>query len=216
MVLIDPVGLNLDEIRGPKKVRRPNFFVRFFSSLFLILFFSALIFLTINFPAYFLIYRYRLNPESLAQKVPSAESPVNKLSDNSLAISKISVNSPVHWDTNPTEILPTLEDNLAHVSGSGKPGEGKNIFITGHSSNYWWKKGNLNTVFALLPELSEKDEILLSYQGKIHRYVVSERKEVPKKEVTNHFYSDSEQLTLVTCVPVGTNLRRLIIIAKPI
>ncbi len=216
MALLDSVGFDLDEIKNPERIKKPHIIIRVFSNLFLILFFSALVFAVINFPAYLLIYRFKTNPQSVSQAAIPKEIEVNQLGDNSLIIPKIGVKTSVNWDTPSGDVMGALSEKIAHLAGSGKPGDNKNIFITGHSSNYWWREGGLNTVFALLPELQEGDEILITSNGKIFRYRVSEKREVSPKKAADYFFSDSEQLTLMTCVPVGTNLRRLLIIAKPI
>lgn len=216
MALLDPVGFDLDEIKSPTRIKRPHIIIRVFSNLFLILFFSSLVFAVINLPAYLLIYRFKTNPQSVSQAAIPKEIEVNQLGDNSLIIPKIGVKTPINWDTRPGDVMAVLGEKIAHLAGSGKPGEGENVFITGHSSNYWWREGSINTVFALLPELQEGDEILVTSNGKIFRYKVSEKLEVSPKKTGDYFISSSEQLTLMTCVPVGTNLRRLLVIAKPV
>jgi len=216
MALVDSVGFDPKQIKDPPRKSKLSKTVGFFSNVFLVLLFSAIIFGTINFPAYLLIYRYKTNPESIAQAGPVSETPVKQLGDNNLIISKIGVNAPINWDTGSSDVMPVLEEKLVHLAGSGKPGEGKNVFITGHSSNYWWREGSLNTVFALLPELQEKDEIVITHHGKIYRYEVAETKEVTPRQTRDYLSSDKEELTLMTCVPVGTNLRRLLVIARPV
>jgi len=151
-----------------------------------------------------------------SQKTPVASKGVKQYADSTLFIPKIGVEAPIGWDVGENDIMGALEKNLAHISGTGKPSEDKNIFVTGHSSNYWWKSGDFKTVFALLPELKENDEIFITYKGKFYKYVVFKTEEVGKNDVSNYIDSDKEQLTLMTCVPVGTNLRRLLVFAKPV
>lgn len=215
MVLVDSVGFDIKQIKDPPRKSVGRRLLGFLGNVVLVVFFSLIIFIAINFPSYYLIYRYRVNPGSIAVASPAPEVPVVQLGENNLIISKIGVNSPINWDTG-SDIMSVLNDRLAHLAGSGKPGEGKNIFITGHSSNYWWRDGSLNTVFALLPEIKEGDEIIVTYQGKIFRYRVVETKEVTPKETKGFLEGNREQLTLMTCVPVGTNLKRLLVIADPI
>lgn len=140
---------------------------------------------------------------------------VNQYSDNTVFIPKIGVKAPIGWDIPSDQITDELEKHVVHVQGSVKPGEKGNIFLTGHSSNYWWKKGDFNTVFALLPELKKDDQIILTYQGKFYYYKVTNTVEVKPTDVSNYFSSSTSQLTLMTCVPVGTNLKRLLIFASP-
>ncbi len=220
MPQVDSVDLDFDSIKTAKRIYPENRAVAFLKNLALLLVFTLVIFGTINFPAFYRIYQYKLYPQNFADSASLYACPGVKTNvlypENSLTISRIGVKANVKWDVASGDIMGVLESDLAHVAGTGKPGEGKNVFITGHSSNYWWNEGSLNTVFALLPELKEKDEIYLAYKGKVHRYEVKEKVELNKGDVASYVSSDKEQLTLMTCVPVGTNLRRLLVIAKPV
>jgi len=220
MPQVDSVGLDFDAIKTAKKVDPENKAVVFLKNLTLLVVFTLGIFCTINFPAFYSIYQYRLYPQNFADSSSRLACPGPKTStiysENSLVIGRIGVKSDIKWDVLAPDIMEVLKNNLAHIGGTGRPGEGKNVFITGHSSNYWWNEGNLNSVFALLPELKEKDEIYLAYKGKVYRYEVTQKIELSKNEVGNYVTSNQEQLTLMTCVPVGTNLRRLLVIAKPL
>lgn len=225
MVLVDTLGDPIEDL-SPKEFRQQNFFLRLAKNLLLIIFFSSVVFVTINLPAYIIIGEYKINPTkfafevSMQKKLEQADAlgqykPTVQYPDNSLFIPKIGVNAPVIYDVGSEDIMESLRDGVVHLVGSGHIGDGKNIFVTGHSSNYWWEKGNYNTVFALLPNLNTGDEIYLTDHGKLRRYLVQGKTEVSKNEVDNYLDSEKEQLTLMTCVPVGTNLRRLLIIASP-
>jgi len=141
---------------------------------------------------------------------------INQYADNTIFIPKIGVKAPIGWDTTSEQISSELEKHVVHVQGSVKPGENGNIFLTGHSSNYWWKKGEFNTVFALLPELKKDDQVVVTYKGKFYYYKISSTLEVKPSEVGKYFSSSQSQLTLMTCIPVGTNLKRLLIFATPV
>lgn len=219
MVLLDGVDSGLENMKPLKRYRPLAVSFSVFKNLCLIVFFSTIVFFSVNLPAYLTIYRYKMDPGSFVDhtRLTDLKAPdVKQLGDNKLFIPKISLEAPIQWDVQSEQIMNDLPNGLVHPAGSGKPGEGENAFITGHSSNYWWKSGGYNTVFALLPEIKEGDEISLTYNGKIYNYVVSKTVEAKPSEVNNYLNSDNEQLTLMTCVPVGTNLRRLLVIAKPV
>lgn len=221
MTLIDGLGHDIDRVQKPRQLRAPNPALAFILDIVLIALFSALVFVGVNFPSYYKIAMFRINPEKFAKNVETAVSPaspkdVAQLPDNSIVISKIGVQAPIVWDVQDANIMGALEGGVVHLAGTGKPKEGKNVFLTGHSSNYWWSAGNYRTVFALLPELKEKDEILLTRDGTINRYEVEKSVEVKKNEVGDYLITDGERLTIMTCVPVGTNLRRLLVVARPI
>lgn len=225
MALVDNIGTS-DQYLGPKKFRKPNILLRIIKNFSLILFFSVIVFFAINLPAYLTIGRYRANPtffafsQSVQQELTVVSSagtykPTKQYPDNSIFIPKIGVTAPVSYDIGEGEVMEKLKSGVVHLSGSAHLGEGANIFVTGHSSNYWWENGEYNTVFALLPELESDDIIYLTDNGKLKRFKVIDKKEVRKSEVDGNLISEGEQLTLMTCVPIGTNLRRLLIVAIP-
>jgi len=220
MALVDGLGYDLDKLRGPKEYRPPHFLVSTIRNLGVIILFSVLIFVTVNLPAYWIIVKYRVNPpDSDAILAMSSELKANQVTqypNNSLVIPKINLQAPISWDVSQADVISTLEKGVVQIKGSGLPGEKRSIFITGHSSNYWWKSGDYNTVFALLPQLEVDDEIFIVKDGKISRYKVTEKTEVAKRDVSSWAERKEEMLTLMTCFPVGTNLKRLLVIARPI
>lgn len=220
---VDGVTYKLPEAKNPRATKRPWYFV-VIGDLFSIVVFSAIVFAAVNLPAFLSIIKYKLNPDSVAittyrsedsakiEKYPApAEYP-----ENSIVIAKIGVNAPIIWDVSDEQSVEKLQQGVIQVNGSGKPNENKNVFVSGHSSNYWWKKGDYNTVFALLPQLNAKDEIFVTYQGLTYKYEVKDKIEVEKQAAIKYVSSGKRRLTLMTCVPVGTNLKRLIVTAVPV
>ncbi|MCX6809918.1 MAG: sortase [Candidatus Berkelbacteria bacterium] len=224
MVLVDGLGYDIKQVPRPPEYKSSGPILSFFQNMGLVILFSLIVFVFVNFPAYFLISKYKVKPSSVSYELAQNKSvqgndaigQPNQYPDNTLFIPKIGVKATVSWNVNQDNILDILPNSLVHINGSGKPQENKNIFITGHSSNYWWKEGNYNTVFSLFPQLKEGDEIILTYQGKFNYYKVRELRELKKSEVSKYTESDKEQLTLMTCVPVGTNLHRLLVFADPV
>ncbi len=226
-ILIDGLGPDIEQINAPTKAKH-NAFLGVIKDIVLVIFFSFCVFVFINFPAITLIGTYKLFPEKLAfefnrpdqnidEQAPSTvDAPETKqYPDNTIFIPKIGVTSPIGWDTNSDQVMDMLEKGAVHLEGTDKPGGPGNVFVTAHSSNYWWKQGDYNTVFALLPELEENDEIIITYKGEFFYYKVTGKEEMKKDEVSDHLESDKERLTLMTCVPVGTNLKRLLVYAEP-
>ncbi|PIT97353.1 hypothetical protein COT77_01910 [Candidatus Berkelbacteria bacterium CG10_big_fil_rev_8_21_14_0_10_41_12] len=242
--IIDGVGYTPEELVVHKS--RRNFLAKRIAGFFIeLIFFSSVVFVLINFPAYLKIIKFNLDPQSFVrdfgiqeeialqarvqnkpdsdkadgqaeQKTKEHKSNFYKLEDNHIYIEKIGVSAPIVWDVESDQIADKLSQGVVHISGSSKPDKDKNTFLTGHSSNYWWDKGDYNTVFALLPSLEKENKIVITYRGVIYKYKVVEKKEVTKKEVENYIdLPQKKSLTIMTCVPVGTNLRRLIIIATP-
>lgn len=136
------------------------------------------------------------------------------LENNTLIVPKLDVKAPITWNSPPDDdvMLKNLQNGVVHYNGTGLPNEQDgNVFISGHSSYYWWDKGGYKTVFANLNELENGDEIALAYEDKVYIYRVYEKIEVNPNEVEVVKPIGKPILTLMTCVPVGTNLRRLIV-----
>jgi len=151
-------------------------------------------------------------PTPVAQAAP-------KYTDFHLEIPSLNINAPIIADVDgndKTAYFKSLEGGVAHFRGTAKPGENSNTFIFGHSSYYWWAAGDYKTIFSTLPDIKEGDEIDVWYQEKEFKYKVSETQVVDPTDVDVLKPTSSEQLTLMTCVPVGTDKERLIVIAKPI
>jgi len=105
-----------------------------------------------------------------------------------------------------------LQMGVVRYPFTADPGEHGNVFITGHSSNYSWAKGDFNAVFALLYKLKKGDEYSIYFGGKKYTYRVFAHFEVEPEDVSVlHQPLDRKMATLMTCTPVGTTLRRLIV-----
>jgi sortase A len=149
---------------------------------------------------------------NLPSSVPSFNSDTTK--NNILSIDKISLNSPIMWNVEDESIIEKLKDGVVHYKNTGLPGEGGNIFIVGHSSNYSWVNSQYNSVFALLDKLIRGDQIFIYYKSKKYTYEVVDQKVISPKNVEVIDNTNEEILTLMTCWPVGTSLNRLVIQAK--
>lgn len=222
MALVDGISYKLPKIKLPQRKKRP-IWSRILTDLGSIAGLSLLVFLTINLPAYLIITKYAINPEAAAlPSTPNIETrPVVYETDaiypaNTIVIPKIGVNAPIIWNVPEGQSVEKLQEGVIQIAGTGQPGENKNVFLSGHSSNYWWKKGGYNTVFALLPQLNSGDEIYLTSDKKTYRYKVTSRLEVDKNEAKQYLVSNVSQVTLMTCVPIGTNLKRFLVIAQPV
>ena len=145
--------------------------------------------------------------------------------DNRMIIPKLELNVPLvtpsfdsllkeDWTGVEHDIQEALQDGVVHYPGTARPGQAGNFFVTGHSSYYPWANGKYKTVFARLGELVPGDEFWVYYGGDKHRYIISEKKEVKPSDVTVLDQPTTKRLaTLMTCTPVGTTLRRLIVTA---
>lgn len=130
-------------------------------------------------------------------------------------IDKINVLAPITWNANSDSVSADLEKGAVHIGGTANPGTPGNTFITGHSSDFWWRPGDYKTVFALLDKLENGDETQIVYNKNLFKYKVYNKQVISTDEVAQFVESDRpETLTLMTCYPVGTNWKRLIVQAE--
>jgi len=135
----------------------------------------------------------------------------------SVVVPKIGANARIipHVDaSNEDAYLAALKKGVAHVEGTAYPGEGGHIFLFAHSTDYIWNVGSYNAVFYLLYKLEKGDEINLYYKGQRYVYIVVEKKVVDPSQVEYLTRkTNKEFLTLQTCWPPGTTLKRLLVFA---
>ena len=109
--------------------------------------------------------------------------------------------------------------SLVLLPGTALPGEKGNVFIAGHS-NYWQLFGTGDTryltIFKNLNTLEKGDKISVTAQGQTFHYRVTGMKIVDPKDVSviNPPDDRGRYISLMTCVPPGTFMKRLIILGE--
>ncbi len=138
--------------------------------------------------------------------------------DFGIVIPKIGANSKVVENVsayNEQEYQTALTKGVAHARDTAKPGEYGNTFIFAHSASNWYEANRYNAIFYLLTKLEKKDKIYLFYKGQKYVYAVSEKKQVDSDALEYLKQDNSKKtVTLMTCWPPGTTLKRLIVTAK--
>ncbi len=163
------------------------------------------------------------NAQGLLAYLPTVGPPVNMVIIPKLKIAAPLVQPPTEallqqdWGQVEKDIQESLLNGIVHYPGTAKPGQAGNFFITGHSSNYGWVKSQYNSIFARLHQLNVGDEYWVYWNGDRHRYIVRSKKEVSPSDVSVLDQPPDERMgTLMTCTPVGTTLRRLIVQAQEV
>lgn len=128
-------------------------------------------------------------------------------------VEPVGVNYGGAWKAVEDQIQKSLEQGVVHLSGTALPGERGNVFLTGHSSYYPWAPGKYKDVFALLPRVEIGDAVEVYHDEQRFVYRVTDLREVLPTDVGVIAPTDDYRLTLMTCTPVGTALRRLIVTA---
>jgi sortase A len=135
-----------------------------------------------------------------------------------IVIPKIEANAKVIPNVdaeNPAAYQRALTQGVAQAASSANPGEEGNIFIFAHSGQDALEANRYNAVFYLLSKLEKGDEIDIFYQKQKFQYLVTGKYTVSPEEV--QYMDDTpgkNTLTLMTCWPGGTTLKRLIVRAE--
>ena len=135
----------------------------------------------------------------------------------SIVVPKIGANARIIANVDASEesiYLDALDKGVAQAMGSDFPGEGGHIFLFAHSTDYFWNVGTYNAVFYLLNKLENNDQVNIFFKGQRYVYkVVAKRVVDPSQVEYLTRKTDREFLTLQTCWPPGTTLKRLLVFA---
>ena len=109
-----------------------------------------------------------------------------------------------------------LKKSLVQYQNTAFPGQLGNTVVFGHSvlPQFFNPKSYL-TIFSTLYKLKQGDEIFVDYDNINYKYVVEQIFEVKPSDLTvleQRF--DGRFLSIITCSPPGTYLRRLVVKAK--
>lgn len=107
----------------------------------------------------------------------------------------------------------SLEESLIHYPGTALPGQLGNSVVLGHSVlPAFYNPKDYKSIFSKIPDLESGDEIYVYFDGITYIYVVHDYYEREPEEVQLMEQKfDRYEMSLVTCVPQGTYLRRGIV-----
>jgi LPXTG-site transpeptidase (sortase) family protein len=152
------------------------------------------------------------------QPVKAATLDPQTLPDNTIYIPKTKTRAPIIWDVTGgkdlnTDMLNALQKGVVRYPQTALPDQIGNVFLTGHSSNYWWDPGKYKTIFALLDKLVVGDVVYLKYKSAVYTYRVNGQKIVQPTETSVLAPTKTATLSMMTCTPTGTSLLRRIVTA---
>ncbi len=157
-------------------------------------------------------------PKSFAN-VLASENIITPLStEYGIVIEKIGANAKIVPNVDPSNekaYVAALTQGVAEAIGSTPPGENGNLYLFSHSTDAPWNIIRFNAVFYLLNKLETGDRVVIFRDHKRYDYIVFDKNIVSPNDIsylTNRY--DAPVLTLQTCDPPGTLLRRLVVRAK--
>lgn len=106
-----------------------------------------------------------------------------------------------------------LTQHLVQFPQTALPGQIGSPVIFGHSTlPQFFDPQKYTTIFSTLPKIKPGSDIIINYADTEYTYRITKTFEVKPKElwVLRQDYSD-KTLKLITCVPPGTTLRRLVV-----
>ncbi len=157
-------------------------------------------------------------PSANATDLPGAVN-VDSQYTGSLEIPSMKITVPIIWTGDPKNFDQDLKSGLVHYPGTAMPGQIGTSYISGHSSNYAWVKGNYNRVFAHLDELKKDQSFIITVtqtngqKAKLH-YIVTSQQQFKPDDQAQFANTSSSVVALSTCWPVGTTARRLVVFGQ--
>ncbi len=204
-----------------QKVRKSRHFVPITSAICVMLLFGFLQYnqlLIANVKAY--ISPGDIDPQNIIVD-PTMSTAVEQESTQ-LVIPKINVDVPVDYNAKSDydSQMASMKNGLAYFGIPGadsRPGQVGNTPIAGHSSNDVLDSGNYKFIFAQLDKLQVGDSFYANYLGTRYTYVVTQKNIVLPTDVDKLvFPTDKPLVTLITCTPLGTSQKRLLITGEQI
>jgi LPXTG-site transpeptidase (sortase) family protein len=177
-------------------------------------------------PLFKVILRYKFEEKEAAVIIPPQIEEVDlarllslPTGEFALSIPKIGAKAKVVANVNAAdkkEYMEALKEGVAHAAGTAYPGQGKTVYLFAHSTTLGINQVRYNAVFYLLDQMEEGDLVQVVKDNRLYEYEVFEKKVVGAKEVEYLSYEDEgEVLVLQTCWPIGTALKRLLVMARP-
>ncbi len=162
-------------------------------------------------------YVYRFAKPQLASAQSYTYTPNKDVSQ--IMIPTLGITAPIVSEPSfvESDVQGGLKRGVVHFGTLGEFGKFGNVVIVGHSSGAAWSPGQYKFVFTMLDKIQTNDKIIIDYKGTRYIYSV---KSINVVEPTNVEVlkqpKDKKMITLITCTPVGTSAKRLIVTGEQI
>ncbi len=132
---------------------------------------------------------------------------------NSIIIEKMNIDAPLVFasGTSQKELNVALNQGVLIYPGSPLPGETGDVFLTGHSSTFPWNETRYGQVFTLLDRLAPGDNVTIYYNQYRYIYQITKKYVTTPDKVTLESGGADKTISLVTCWPIGTAWKRLVV-----
>jgi LPXTG-site transpeptidase (sortase) family protein len=135
-----------------------------------------------------------------------------------LSIPRLKIQAPLIWSQDPANFEKDLTQGVIHYPGTALPGQRGVMYVSGHSSDYIWKKDAYSQVFAQLNVLQPGDDVFVEVyglDGKTYafRYQVSGKNVYSPDDQAQFNDTSASKLNLSTCWPIGSTKSRMVISA---
>lgn len=201
------------------KIRKSRHLIPIFSAVFVVVMF---LFLQYNRLIFASVEAYVSPGNSSAQNTIQAPNSNAAAEGEKLVIPKINVDVPINYGfgNDHASQMKAMETGVSHFAIPGAnsvPGQAGNVVLSGHSSNDLFDSGEYKFIFAQLEKMNEGDTIYVNHGGVRYSYVVREKEVVMPTEVSKVIRNDGKSwLTLITCTPLGTAQKRLLVFAEQV
>ena len=169
-------------------------------------------YLFINASSLYQKINFSINKQNLIQKENNI---INQklYQNNTLIIPNIGLEAPIIFPQEQNEeiILDELKKGVVHFPYTAKPGQPNNSVFIGHSANFWWNRGDFNTIFANLNQIKKDDSIFVAYKNKLYQCVVTEKIHINATDLSVLNQNNQSAITILTCWPLGSDIKRLAI-----
>jgi LPXTG-site transpeptidase (sortase) family protein len=151
--------------------------------------------------------------------VPSSAQP-QEYTSGRVRIASLGIDAPVVYGLTSTvesAFQAALAYGTVHYPGTALPGQHGNAYVFGHSSDFARAPGSYKTVFAKLPDAKVGEHVeMVRPDGTSYDFVIRETRVIAKddRSVLSQSNGDRQLLTLQTSYPIGTALKRFVVIAE--
>ena len=163
----------------------------------------------------FLFYK----PQITQEQSPEIDNTEDKGQPNQINIPSLGIRAPIvePAESNEQSFQEALKTGVVHYPGTAEVGQPGNAYLFAHSSDLAFKGGDYKTVFALLPSIPKGADIVVSNKdGQIFHYEVTDSFVANNDDVhlLEQKTNGEKRLTLQTSYPIGTALKRWIVVSK--